>query len=127
MGFEGGEAFIEKMVLESWVLQTKLGGEGFGFGRLRAPGTISVERVTDDECFDLMLADEAGDGLEVCAQRGAMNGKQGLRDNTERVGDGQADAAVAHVESEDAGGSHAPSVQSTACGATFRIGDEVRR
>lgn len=80
----------------------KLGGECLGLCRLRACGAVGVERVADDEDFDVVLADEAGDGLEVGAERGAVEGEERLRGEAEGVGDGEADAAVANVEREDA-------------------------
>ena len=58
-----------------------------------------------------MLADETGDGLEVGARGGAMEGEERLRGEAEGVGDGEADAAVANVQREDAGwGLHGRSV-----------------
>ena len=54
-----------------------------------------------------MLADEAGDGLEVGAKvgfgRGSVECEERLGGEAEGVGDGQANAAVADVQREDAG------------------------
>jgi len=72
-------------------------GEGLRFGGLRADGAVCVERVADDEDLDLVLADEAGDGFEVCAERGAVKGEERTRGEAELVGDGEADALVADV------------------------------
>jgi hypothetical protein len=45
-----------------------------------------------------MLAEEAGDGLEVGAEGGAVEGEEGLGGKAEGVGDGEADALVADIE-----------------------------
>ena len=70
-----------------------------------------MERVADEEDFDVVLADEAGDGFEVGAEGGAVEGEEGLGGETERVGDGETDAAVANVERESAGMGHEGSVR----------------
>lgn len=70
-----------------------------------------MERVANEEGFDFVLADEAGDGFEVGAERGAVEGEERLGGEAEGVGDGETDAAVADVESEDAGLGHGVSVR----------------
>jgi len=66
-----------------------------------------VERVADHDGGDVVLAVEAADGLEVGMEigfgRAAMECEERLGGETELVGDGQADAAVADVERQDAG------------------------
>ena len=59
----------------------------------------------------MMLADEAGDGFEVRAEIGAVEGEERLGGKAEGVGDGEADAAVADVECEGAGMGHGVSVR----------------
>ena len=59
----------------------------------------------------MVLADEAGDGLEVGAEGGAVEREEGLCGEAERVRDGKTDAAVADVEREGAGVRHAVSVR----------------
>jgi hypothetical protein len=44
-----------------------------------------------------MLADESSDGFEIGAKRGAVDGEERLGGETEGVGDGETDAAVADV------------------------------
>ena len=65
-----------------------------------------MERVSDYQNFDAVLANEPGDGFEVGAERGAVDGEQRLCDEPQRIGDGETDAAVANVEREDAGVGH---------------------
>jgi hypothetical protein len=90
-------------------------GEGLGFGGLGAGRAVGVEGVADEEGLDFVLADEAGDGFEVGSYiwfgAGAVEGEERLGGETEGVGDGEADAAVADVEREDAGMGHGVSVR----------------
>ena len=97
VGFAGGEPLVEQVVDEGGVLLEELSGEGFGFGGLGARGAIGVQGEAYDEGVDLVLADEAADGFEVSAEAGSVKGEQGLRGETEAVGDGEAYAAVADV------------------------------
>ena len=62
-----------------------------------------MQRVADDHDGDLVLADEAGDGLQVGAEGRAVQRKERLRGQAECVGDSEPDAAVADVERESAG------------------------
>ena len=106
VGVVGGEALVEEMVEEGGVSFAESCGEGLGFGGLGAGCAVGVEGVADEEDFYFVLADEAGDGFEIGAEGGAMQGEERLRGETEGVGDGEADAAVADVECEGAGGGH---------------------
>ena len=106
VGLLGGVALVEQMVGERGMGFSKGRGEGLRFSCLGAGGAVGVERVSDEEDFDAVLTNEAGDGFEVGTERGAVDGEEGLRDQAERVGDGETDAAVANVEREDAGVGH---------------------
>jgi hypothetical protein len=103
VGLLGSVALVEQMVGERGMRFSEGSGEGLCFGGLRAGCAVCVERVSDDEDFDAVLADEAGDGFEVGTERSAVDREERLRDQAERVGDGETDAAVANVEREDAG------------------------
>ena len=120
VGVVGGEALIEEVVGEGGVGFAKGRGEDLGFDGLGAGCAVSVERVADEEGFDFVLADKAGDGLEVCTEGGSVEGEERLGGETEGVGDGDADAAVSNVEREDAGGwrlfGHKVSVRAEALG-----------
>ena len=110
----GGEALVEEVVSEGGVGFFERVGEGLGFGGLGAGRSVGVKRVADKEYFDFVLADEAGDGFEVGPYvwfgMTAVKGEEGLGGEAERVGDGEADAAVADVEREGAGMRHEVSV-----------------
>lgn len=56
-----------------------------------------MQRVADEDDLDLVLADEARDGLEIHAQRGAVQREERLCGEAERVGNGEADAFVADI------------------------------
>ena len=97
VGVVGGEALVKKIVGEGRVSFPQGTREGLGFGRLGAGCAVGVQGVADDKGFDFVLADEAGDRFEVCAEGGAVEGKEGLGGEAERVCDGEADTAVADV------------------------------
>ena len=106
MGFEGGEALVEQVVLHIRVLRAEGFSEGAGFSGLWAEGAVGVERVADYDGGDGVLAKEAGDGLEVGACCGPVDREEGLRCEVELVGEGEADAAIAYVQRENAAGGH---------------------
>lgn len=102
MCFASGKAFVEEVMRELRVLGKERVGEGAGLGRLGAGGAVGVKRVADDERGNCVEAYEAGDGLQVRAQAGAMNGKQRMRREVQGIGYGEADATVADVQRKDA-------------------------
>ena len=102
----GREPLVEKVVGELRMLGEERLGEGQRFCRLRTPGTVRVERIADDEGCHLVFPDEARDGFEVGAKGGAVDGEERMRGQVEGVRYGEADAAVADVQREDAAGGH---------------------
>ena len=111
VGVVGGETLVEEVVGEGGVGFFEGLGEGLGFGCLGTGCAVGVERVADEKGFDLVLADEAGDRFEVCAEGSAVEGEEGLGGEAERVCDGETDAAVADVQREGAGVRHGVSVR----------------
>ncbi len=103
VGLGGGEALVPEVDGEG-ELGAEVFGECLGLGGLGALVAGHVEGVADDGLGDVVLAEEAGDGLEVGASAGAVEGEDGLGGEAEGVGEGDADAAVADVEGGDAGG-----------------------
>jgi len=97
MGIMGGESLVEEVMGEGGVGFLQGVGEGLGLGCLGAGCAVGVEGVADDKGLDFVLADEAGDRFEVCAEGGAVDSKEGLGGEAERVCDGEADTAVADV------------------------------
>ncbi len=112
MGVVGGETLVEEVVGEGGVgFLGGHGSKGLGLGCLGTGCAVGVQGVADDKGFDFMLADEAGDCFEVGAEGGAVEGEEGLGGETERVCDGETNAAVADVQREGAGLRHGVSVR----------------
>jgi hypothetical protein len=111
VGVVGGEALVKEVVDEAGVSLLESLGEGLGLGGLGAGRAVGVEWIADEEDVDFVLADEAGDGLKIGTEGGAVEGEEGLGGETEGVGDGETDAAVADVECEGAGMGHGVSVR----------------
>jgi hypothetical protein len=88
VGIVGGEALVEEVVGEGGVCFLEGGGEGLGFSGLGAGRAVGVKGIADQEDFYFVLADEAGYGLEVGTERGAVEGEEWLRGEAERVCDG---------------------------------------
>jgi len=63
-------------------------GEGQCFEGLRTGCAVGVQWVADDEGLYLVLADEAGDGFEVGAEVGAVEGEERLRGEAKGIRDG---------------------------------------
>lgn len=108
VGFAGGKALVKEMMLECGVGFAEGLSERLGLGSLRAGGAVGVERVADDEDFDLVLPDEPGEGLEVGAQGRAVQGEERLGGKAELVRNGEADAFVSDIEGEGARNGHVP-------------------
>ncbi len=102
VGLGGGEALVPEVDGEAEV-GAELLGEGLRLGGLWALVAGHVQGIADDGFGGGVLAQDAGDGFHVGAGVGAVQGEERLRGVAERVGDGDADAAVANIEGEDAG------------------------
>lgn len=100
MGFRGGEAFVPEMDGKFQMLG-ELPGEDLNFGALGTWISGGVEGEADDDLVEGAQTQEMGEVAEVIAAAGAGEGIQRLRGDAERIGDGDADTAVAHVEAED--------------------------
>ncbi len=101
MGLGGGKALVPQVDGEV-ELFADLFGEGLGLGGLRALIAGHIEGVSDDSLGDGVLAQDAGYGLHVGTAIGAVKGEEGLRGEAEGIGEGDTDAAVAYVETDDA-------------------------
>lgn len=105
IGFGGGEALVPKVNGKVEAL-AKVVGEGVDFFGLNAFGTTHAERESNDDFFDVIFADDAVEELEIVFLVFAVEGFESLGGDAERIGDGDADAAGADVEAEDAGVGH---------------------
>lgn len=110
MRFERGEALVEQVVRERGMLRAQLTGEALRLGSLRTLRAIGMQRIAHHKRFYAVLANEAGDRFQVGAQRTAVQRKKWLRGESERVGNSEADAAIANIKREDTTRGHAPSV-----------------
>jgi hypothetical protein len=101
VGVVGGEALVEEMDGEGGMCLMgcfrQSFSEGLSFGGLRAGCAVGVEGIADQKDFYFVLADEAGDGFEICAESGPVESEEWLRGETEGIGDGETDAAVANI------------------------------
>jgi len=93
----GGEAFINEVKVEGWVLLAQRIGKVLYLDRLRAEFTRGVERETDDDDGNGVLADKAGNRFQVNAQIGAVQGEKRLRCVAERIRQGKADATISYI------------------------------
>ena len=111
VGVGGSVAFVEEKKRGGWVevlgeVSSERVGEGLSFCGLRAGFSGGVERETDENCRRSVAADEAGYGLEIRLERGAVDREEWLCGVAESVGKSNADAAVANVEGENAMDGH---------------------
>lgn len=107
----GGQALVEKMMLEVGVRGLQSSGEGLGLGGLGAGGAVGVERVADDDGGDVVLANEPRNHFQVGTQSSAVKGEERLGCKTQRIRDSHADAAITDIEREGAGYGHGGSVR----------------
>ena len=103
VGLAGGEALIGEVDGEAEG-GAELFGEGLGLEGLRTYFSGHVEGIADDELRDVVFAQEAANGLEIRVGGAAMEGKEGLDGEAERIGDGETDAFAADIEGEEARG-----------------------
>lgn len=78
-------------------------GEEAGFGGLRAEVAGKVERIAEDDGRAGVFAQQAAEGPEVLFRVFANQSEYGLRSEAEFIGDGDADAAEAEIEAQEAG------------------------
>ena len=121
MGFGGGEPLVPQGDGELKLLAQDF-GEGVHLGSLGAQISRHVERVADDDVGAVVFAHDAGERLQVLSAVGADQGEHRLG-QSQQIGDGHADAAVAYVEAEDAGLIHMEILPSGAqCGVSVAEG-----
>ncbi len=110
VGVTGGKTLVQQMQPKVGMGREQISlqalNKGLHLGRLGARGSIRVQRMADDQNLHLVPAEKARNGFDIGAKAGAVEGKERLRGQTQRVRDGQADAAVADVQRESAGMSH---------------------
>lgn len=101
MGLGGGEALIPQV-------NGKLEGVAEGFGKglgadgLGADVAGKIEGMAEDDLGAAEFAEEAPQGFKVLLVIPANEGQDGLRGEAKLVGDGNADAAGAEIEAQEA-------------------------
>lgn len=110
VSFARCKPLIKQVVVEAGMGLAQRSSESFSFCCLRPGRPIHVQRMAHDRCSNSVLADEAGDGFQISAKRGAVQCKQRLSCQAKGIGDGQANAAVTDIESKDAAGFHPTSL-----------------
>src|SRR5580704_16910480 len=103
MSFGGGEPFIPQGDLHSGMELQRV-GEVLRLERLRTNVTGHVQGVAHHYLGTAVSAYQPGQGAEVLAPVFAHQGEDGLRGEPQLVGDGNADAPIADVETQDATG-----------------------
>jgi hypothetical protein len=98
----GCEALVPEMHGQGSFVPEDL-GEGLRLGRLRALVPGHIQRIADDDLGAGELPDEALQGFQVLLAVGADQSQDGLGSQAKRVGDSDADPAVADIQAHDAG------------------------
>jgi hypothetical protein len=102
MGFGGAEALIPEMDGEGEGAAEGF-GEGLGADRLRADVSGKMEGVAENDLRAAKFAEQAAERLQVLLLIPANKGQHRLRGEAEFIGDGNANAAGAKIEAEQAG------------------------
>ena len=79
MGVMGREALVEQVMRKGWVGLSQSRREGLRLGGLRARAAVDVQWIADNDCADRVLAQKAGDGFQIGAERRAVDGEERLR------------------------------------------------
>jgi UPF0755 protein len=101
VGFRRGEALVPEVHGQGKGLAEGI-SEGLGFGRLWAEVAGEMERIAKDDRRAVEFAKKATEGFEVLAEVPADERQHWLGGESQLVGDGDANAARAKIESEEA-------------------------
>jgi hypothetical protein len=101
--FAGGEALVPQVDGQAREFG-ETGGKGLGFGGLGTGRAGQMKRVADHNSGDVEAAGEAGERTHVFTGIAApLKGEHGLRSEPQLVGERDTNAAIADVETEEAG------------------------
>lgn len=103
VSFGGGEALVPEMDGKFEVFAEIL-GKRLNLSGLDAFSPGHAERQADDDFFHVVVANDAMKKREIVFLVLAMQRIQALGSDSERIGDGYADAACSDIEAEDASG-----------------------
>jgi hypothetical protein len=102
MRFRGGKALVPQVDRKASFFAQNL-GECLSFQCLRTLVSGHVKWVADDNFRAAVFADKAEERFKVLLAVGSNEGENRLSSETKRVGDSNANAPVANVESHQAG------------------------
>jgi hypothetical protein len=102
VGLGGGKTLVPEVDREGEGLAEGL-GERVGSGGLGADIAGHIEGIAEDNGGAPVFAQEAAQGFEVLLCVFANQGEDGLGGEAELIGDGDADAAGAEIEAQEAG------------------------
>jgi hypothetical protein len=97
VGFGGGEALVPEVDRKT-SLFAQDAGEFLGLGGLGAQISGHVKRIANNDFGAIVFTDKAGERFEILPAIRADEGEDGLRGQTERVGDGNTNTAISDVE-----------------------------
>jgi len=100
MRFAGGQPLIPQVHRQFGFVGQQF-GEGLGFLGLAALFPRKMQRVANDNLLAVVSAGESGQRPEILARLLADQGQSRLRGQAETVGNGDADATVSDIQSEE--------------------------
>lgn len=101
--FAGREALVPQVDGQAGQFG-EAGGKRLGLGRLKTGVTCQMKRIADHNCGDIEATGKPGQRAQILARIAApLQGEHGLGGEPQFVGDGDADAAVADIETEKTG------------------------
>ncbi len=103
VGFGGGQAFVPEMDGKFEML-AQIVGESVNLFRLDAFGAAHAKGQADNDLLDFVFPYDAVQMLEIVFLVLAVKGIESLRSDAQGIGDGDADAACADIETEHAVG-----------------------
>lgn len=110
VSFGGGQPFVPQ-VDGHGAHFAQFTGKSLGFQGLRAGFTRKMKRQPGDNGRALMPPEKPPQGAHVVARIAAVERHDRLREQSKRVGRGDADALVADIEAEIAGQAHPVSIR----------------
>jgi len=78
MSVVGRKTLVEQVMRYRWVGLAQSRCEGLRLGGLRAWASVHVQWIADNDCADRVLAQKAGDGFQIGAERRAVDGEERL-------------------------------------------------
>ena len=123
VSFGGGEALVPQVNGESKGFAQRF-GKGMGLGSLGTDVAGHIQGIAENDGGAAKFAEDAAQGFEILLDVFADQGQDGLGREAKLVGDSDANAAVAEVETEETGG-HSLMVQGQLRAGQLRAGQRL--